>query len=157
MVTNIFTNSGYAISSSDASTSKVNLVVSFRDRDQLVNMRQEKINTLIDSLLAENVIFPDMQEIKHYLFAYPDLIPIVQKYTQISKELFDNDHKFFLEVFQGSDSSDSTLTLLIRKTDYTNNSIIETLDERLFGPLTDDLQKINGWFHITTDFQPVII
>jgi hypothetical protein len=110
-----------------------------------------EIEITLINILEKQIIISIPNEVRDYLFRYPDILEILPTVCELTRQRFDLQTQLSLEVYNDPEIEDEYLTLYVRQKKY-DNEIMNKIKE-----IRKNYEKFlierKGWFLVTTDFR----
>lgn len=111
-----------------------------------------QINKVLNSLLQNQIVIPQPDEVREYLIRYPDIIELLLSVCKTALKQLGKRAQLSLEVYHDPEIKDEYLTLYVRQEHY--DSHIMDMIENICAKYESELVGKSGWLLVTTDFQP---
>jgi len=108
------------------------------------------IEKMLKNLVLKGIYIPNPEEVKNYLYHYPDIADVVESACIETRNRFKPSTQLSLELYRDPEIDDEYLTLYIRQKEYDDN--IMDIIEDIWLIYSDELVLRSGDFLVTTDF-----
>ncbi len=108
------------------------------------------ISEVLGLIKEDNIIIPDENTVKEYLYQHPSLVDVVSIACHSATQKFNNS-ELTLELYHDPENNDEFLVLFVRQPEYQEN-IFGSI-ESIRNDYQDRLVNSSGYFLLTTDFQ----
>lgn len=120
-----------------------------------VSQKKVDVNTQIEHALSQakilEILIPNPDDVKNYLFHFPDIIDLIIPICELVKEKFKHPTQISLEVYHDPEIVDEYITIEIRQQKY-DESVRKRIKEiRL--KYNDELIDKDGSIFVTTDYR----
>jgi hypothetical protein len=110
------------------------------------------IEDIIQHFYDTNTRMEKLSRIREYFYRFPDIAELSMDVANLVHDSFNSDAQLFLETRGEQNSEDEYLALFIRMRDY-DDSVMERI-KSIREEYALNLAELNGWFLLTTDYQP---
>lgn len=108
------------------------------------------LQTLWARLERADVVLPDRVQAESFLMYHDDMFDVVGGLCEAARREFARPDELCLEVYVDPEEGQTTLTIYLRQWEYSDD-IMDRIG-RVRSEFYDDLARISGWLHLTTDF-----
>jgi len=110
-----------------------------------------QIGQVLSQVEALEILIPDSEDVRNYLFHFPDIIDLIIPICMLVKEKFSHPAQISLEVYHDPEIIDDYITIEIRQQKY-DESVMKRIEE-ISPEYNYKLIDKEGWIFVTTDYR----
>ncbi len=110
-----------------------------------------EVEELLAQLQGEQVAIPHAEEVREYISRHSDLLPVILRAALLTHAQFGDTARYSLELHRDPEYDDEHLILYVRQ--YVYEGDFKSKLERVWAECGPDLEGLEGWLLVTTDYR----